>query len=55
MKTRSKSIFEHSMIRGFILLEVKRTTGTRIQLNTIRDIRVFLNKVVNTIIRDKKQ
>ena len=37
------------MIRAFILLE-SRTTRKRIQLNTTRDIKVFLNKVANTII-----
>jgi len=37
------------MIRAFILLE-SRTTRTRIQLNTTRDIKVFLNEVANTII-----
>ena len=37
------------MIRAFILLE-SRTTRMRIQLNTTRDIKVFLNEVANTII-----
>jgi len=37
------------MIRAFILLE-SRTTRMRIQLDTTRDIEVFLNEVVNTII-----
>jgi len=37
------------MIRAFILRE-SRTTRTRIQLDTTRNIEVFLNEVVNTII-----
>jgi len=37
------------MIRAFILRE-SRTTRMRIQLDTTRNIEVFLNKVVNTII-----
>jgi len=37
------------MIRAFILWE-SRTTRTRIQLDTTRNIEVFLNEVVNTII-----
>ena len=37
------------MIRAFILLE-SRTTRMRIQLDTTRNIEVFLNKIVNTII-----
>jgi len=37
------------MIRAFILLELKNNKNG-IQLNTTRDIEVFLNKVANTII-----
>ena len=37
------------MIRAFILWELS-TTRTRIQLDTTRNIEVFLNKIVNTII-----
>ena len=37
------------MIRAFILLE-SRTTRMRIQLDITRNIEVFLNEVVDTII-----
>ena len=42
------------MIRVFILLE-SRDNKNENTITTTRDIRVFLNKVVNAIIGDKKQ
>ena len=42
------------MIRVFILLE-SRDNKNENTITTTRDIRVFLNEVVNTIIRDNKQ